>query len=74
MNRDTDFRPLDRVALLEKRLSLVAAISALNAEALKLTQTLGAIEMETLRIELEIGRAGTTDELVRLLHEEAKVI
>jgi len=66
----TESGPQRRVALLERRLAQVAGISALNAEALKLRQTLGAIEMEALRIELEIGRAGATDELVRLLHEE----
>ncbi|RWB76111.1 MAG: hypothetical protein EOQ50_11680 [Mesorhizobium sp.] len=57
-----------RVELLEKRLSLVAALSGLNAEALKWTQLLGAIEMDILRMELEIGRSGTSEQLVRDLH------
>lgn len=54
-----------RVELLERRLSLVAALSALNAEALKWTQFLGAIEMDILRMELEIGRSGASEQLVR---------
>jgi len=55
--------------LLHERLSLVARLSALNAEALKLIQRLGAVEMDVLRIELEAGRNGSSPELVRLLHE-----
>lgn len=58
-----------RAELFQKRLSLVASISALNAEALKLAQTLGAVEMDVLRIELERGKTGDSGELVRLLHE-----
>lgn len=62
-------QPLSRVELLQRRLSLVASISALNAEALKLIQKLGAIEMEVLRLELEAGRNGSSEQLVRDLHE-----
>lgn len=65
MKDDTSKVPTD---LLEKRLSLVAALSALNAEALKWTQLLGAIEMDILRIELEIGRGGASEQLARDLH------
>jgi hypothetical protein len=55
--------------LLRERLTLVAALSALNAEALKLIQRLGAVEMDVLRLELESDRDGASPELVRLLHE-----
>lgn len=58
-----------RVELLQTRLSLVAALSALNAEALKFIQTLGAIDMDRLRIELEQERSGASEQLVRDLHE-----
>ncbi|OHV77710.1 hypothetical protein [Mesorhizobium sp. ORS 3428] len=57
-----------RTELLERRLSLVTALSALNAEALKWTQFLGAIEMDILRMELELGRDGASEQLVRDLH------
>ena len=42
--------------LLRRRLMLVAQVSALNAEALKLTQALAGAEMEALRCELAIRR------------------
>ncbi len=57
-----------RVELLQRRLSLVVALSGLNAEALKWTQLLGAIEMDIQRMELELGRNGASEELVRDLH------
>ncbi|MGX5799786.1 hypothetical protein ACWGS9_00895 [Bradyrhizobium sp. Arg314] len=57
-----------RVELLERRLSLVGALSGLNAEALKWTQLLGAIEMDIQRMELELGRSGAAEQLVRDLH------
>ncbi len=60
-----------RVELLERRLSLVAALSALNAEALKWTQLLGAIEMDIQRMELESGRREASEQLVRDLHGAA---
>ncbi|RFB80516.1 hypothetical protein [Methylovirgula sp. 4M-Z18] len=59
----------ERDALLARRLDLVATISALTAEALRLNQKLAGIEMEVLRLELEIGRNGASAQLVRDLHE-----
>lgn len=59
----------NRDALLIRRLALVAKVSALTAEALRLNQRLAGIEMEVLRLELEIGRSGASEQLVRDLHE-----
>ncbi|MBN9550108.1 MAG: hypothetical protein J0H31_14815 [Alphaproteobacteria bacterium] len=59
---------LARVELLERRLSLVAALSGLNAEGLKWTQLLGATEMDIQRMELELDRDGACEQLVRDLH------
>ena len=58
-----------RDALLAGRLDLVASVSALTAEALRLNQKRAGIEMEVLRLELEIGRSGANAQLVRDLHE-----
>jgi|SRR5882757_7054664 len=58
-----------RDALLARRLDLVASVSALTAEALRLNQKRAGIEMEVLRVELEIGRSGANAQLVRDLHE-----
>ena len=58
-----------RGPLLARRLDLVASVSALTAEALRLNQKRAGIEMEVLRLELEIGRSGTNAQLVRDLHE-----
>jgi hypothetical protein len=58
-----------RDALLARRLDLVANVSALTAEALRLNQKRAGIEMEVLRLELEIGRNGVSAQLVRDLHE-----
>jgi hypothetical protein len=58
-----------RDALLARRLDLVASVSALTAEALRLNQKRAGIEMDVLRLELEIGRSGTSAQLVRDLHE-----
>ncbi|WP_432289290.1 hypothetical protein SLT36_31700 (plasmid) [Aminobacter sp. BA135] len=58
--------------LLQRRLTLVGQISTLNAQALKLRQSLAGIEMEVLRLELEIGRTATSAQLVRDLHEAEK--
>jgi hypothetical protein len=58
-----------RDALLARRLDLVASISALTAEALRLNQKRAGIEMEVLRLELEIGKSGASAQLVRDLHE-----
>jgi hypothetical protein len=64
--------PPSRQDLMTKRMTLVSSISALNAEALKLIQRLGALEMETMRIERDMAHEGTGDELVRALHEVEK--
>ena len=58
-----------RDALLARRLDLVASVSALTAEALRLNQKRAGIEMDVLRLDLEIGRSGTNAQLVRDLHE-----
>jgi len=58
-----------RDALLARRLDLVAGVSALTAEALRLNQKRAGIEMDVLRLELEIGRSGASAQLVRDLHE-----
>ncbi|CAN7717526.1 hypothetical protein LJR234_006228 [Mesorhizobium amorphae] len=58
-----------RDVLLARRLDLVANVSALTAEALRLNQKRAGIEMDVLRLELEIGRSDTSAQLVRDLHE-----
>ncbi|MET2831524.1 hypothetical protein [Mesorhizobium shangrilense] len=58
-----------RDALLARRLDLVANVSTLTAEALRLNQKRAGIEMDLLRLELEIGRSGASEQLVRDLHE-----
>lgn len=58
--------PLD---LLRRRVGLVADVSALNARVHKLIQAISGIEMEVLRLELEIGRSEADAELVQELHE-----
>lgn len=58
--------------LLQRRLRLVGEISALNARALKLIQSVAGIEMEMLRLELEIGKTTASAQLVRDLHEAEK--
>jgi len=58
-----------RDALLARRLDLVASVSALTAEALRLNQKRAGIEMDVLRLELEIGRSGASAQLVRDLHD-----
>ena len=55
--------------LVARRLALVAEISELTAEAQRLNQKLSGIQMEVLRLELEIGRHGGSAELVRDLHD-----
>lgn len=62
-------QPFEVHDLLRRRLALVADISALNAEALKLTQTLAGVEMEALRCELAIKRGAAYAQLVQELHE-----
>ncbi|RWD60306.1 MAG: hypothetical protein EOS36_21530 [Mesorhizobium sp.] len=56
-------------ALATRRLALVANVSALTAEALRLSQKLSGIEMDVLRLQLEIGRAGAGIQLVQELHD-----
>jgi len=58
-----------RDTLLARRLDLVASVSALTAEALRLNQQRAGIEMEVLRLKLEMGRSGASAQLVRDLHE-----
>ncbi|AZO51538.1 MAG: hypothetical protein EOS58_00945 [Mesorhizobium sp.] len=58
-----------RDTLLARRLDLVATVSALTSEAQRLNQKLSGIEMDVLRLELEIGRSGPNVQLVRDLHE-----
>lgn len=58
-----------RDALLARRLDLVAHVSALTAEAMRLNQKRAGIEMDVLRLELEIDRSGASEQLVRDLHE-----
>jgi hypothetical protein len=55
--------------ILRQRLALVAKVSALTAEALKLRQMLAGAQMDVLRCELEIGRMGSGGQLVRDLHK-----
>ncbi|TIU65672.1 MAG: hypothetical protein E5W25_20010, partial [Mesorhizobium sp.] len=54
-----------RDTLLARRLDLVATVSALTSEAQRLNQKLSGIEMDVLRLELEIGRSGPNVQLVR---------
>ncbi len=56
-------------ALASRRLALVADVSAHTAEALRLNQKLAGIEMEVLRLQLEIGRTGAGIQLVQDLHD-----
>ncbi len=56
-------------SLVAQRLALVADVSALTAEAQRLNQKLSGIEMEVLRLQLEIAKHGGSAELVRDLHE-----
>jgi predicted nucleic acid-binding Zn-ribbon protein len=61
-----------QVDLLHQRLALVANLSALNAEALKLTQALAGMEMDIQRFELEIAKNGATEKLAQDLHDADK--
>jgi hypothetical protein len=61
-----------RDMLLARRLDLVANVSALTAEALRLNQKRAGIEMDVLRLELEIARSGASAQLVQDLHEAAE--
>lgn len=56
------------VDLLQLRLRLVANLSELNAEALRLTQGLAGMEMNIQRFEMEIAKNGATEKLARDLH------
>jgi hypothetical protein len=69
MTEDPMQQIADRDALLARRLALVANVSALTAEALRLNQKRAGVEMDVLRLELEIGRGGASAQLVQDLHE-----
>ncbi|MFS8116027.1 hypothetical protein QD460_30295 [Rhizobium jaguaris] len=56
-------------ALVRKRVSLVSTVSALTAKALKLAQAISGVDMDILRLELEIGRNAPSTQLVQELHE-----
>jgi hypothetical protein len=64
---DQDKNLLD--SLVRKRVSLVSAVSALTAKALKLAQAISGVDMDILRLELEIGRNAPSTQLVQELHE-----
>ncbi|MFI0844163.1 hypothetical protein [Mesorhizobium sp. IMUNJ 23232] len=64
----------ERDALLARRLKLVAEVSGLTAEMQKHNQILAGLEMDLLRIELEIGRNGSSEQLVRDLHEAEQAV
>lgn len=55
--------------LLRQRVERVAEVSALTAKALKLTQALSGVEMDILRLELEIGRSAPSQKLARELQD-----
>ncbi len=55
--------------LLQRRLDLVANLSALTAQQHKRIQEMSALEMDVLRLELELARDPGKDELVRELHD-----
>ncbi|MBZ9798455.1 hypothetical protein [Mesorhizobium sp. ES1-4] len=65
----TSVKAATREVLLDRRLALVGNVSALTAEALRLNQKLAGLEMDVLRVELEIGRSGSSTQLVQDLHE-----
>ncbi|TIV02731.1 MAG: hypothetical protein E5W02_29275, partial [Mesorhizobium sp.] len=50
-------------------MALVADVSALTAEVLRLNQKVAGVEMDVLRLRLEIGRAGASNQLVQELHD-----
>jgi hypothetical protein len=53
--------------LMRRRASSVAAVSALTARALKLTQAMAGVEMDMLRLELAIARDPGNAQLVQEL-------
>lgn len=55
--------------LMRRRVELVGEVSALTARALKLAQGASGIEMDVLRLELEIGRCPANGRLVQELHD-----
>ena len=55
--------------LLRRRTDRVAAVSSLTSKALKLAQAISGIEMDVLRLELEIGRHPDNRQLVQELQE-----
>jgi hypothetical protein len=69
MTEEPKHQIAERDALLARRLAFVANVSALTAEALRLNQKRAGVEMDVLRLELEIGRSGASAQLVQDLHE-----
>jgi hypothetical protein len=55
--------------LMRRRVERVATVSALTARALKLTQAAAGIEMDILRLEMEIVRNPANGQLVQELHD-----
>ncbi|PRH83938.1 hypothetical protein C5L14_29160 [Labrys okinawensis] len=60
-------QPISSQDLLTRRLRLVAGLSALNEQALKLTQVIAGVDMEVLRLELALKQAPAEGELAREL-------
>jgi hypothetical protein len=60
--------------LLRRRVERVGNVSVLTARALKLTQALSGLDMDLLRITLDIGRGSAGEELVRELHETEEAV
>ncbi|MBL0373427.1 hypothetical protein JJB09_15435 [Rhizobium sp. KVB221] len=60
---------LDALDLLRRRVERVAEVSALTAKAMKLSQATSGMEMDVLRIELEIGRNPGNAQLAQELHQ-----
>lgn len=56
-------------SLVRQRVLLVSAVSSLTAKALKLAQAMSGVDMDILRLELEISRNASSAELVQELHE-----
>lgn len=56
-------------ALTRRRAEAVAIVSSLTAKALKVSQAIAGVEMEVLRLELEIDRNPADRKLVQELHD-----
>lgn len=55
-------------ALMRRRVELVGEVSALTAHAMRLAQAVSGIEMDILRLELEIAQNPENGQLVQELH------